>query len=233
VRLSAFEFGNEINTAGYDGDFPARGSSRVLGIDDLNNPRDQEAAAITAGYRVYLKTLVELKKVRDGSKLNKATPIISAGLADPGDAGHRTGLKQPSVSIVATITFLRQNGIDNLVDGYGVHVYPLGDPKMRLSSRINNFDRDTFGACTAKKPCWLTEWGFSNNGQSCPVEDGTRVQLVHTLRDLFKHYAEQKRLAAVIYYSWTADPFAKELDPLSIYRCGGLTESGKLALSPM
>ena len=31
VRLTAFEFGNEINTAGYDGDFPIPASGRGLG----------------------------------------------------------------------------------------------------------------------------------------------------------------------------------------------------------
>jgi hypothetical protein len=36
-----------------------------------------------------------------------------------------------------------------------------------------------------------------------------------------------------MYYSWTAEPWAKQVDPLSIYRCGGLTSAGKLALSPL
>ena len=75
VHLAAFEFGNEINTAGYDGDFPTQASGRVLGLSDLNNANDPEAAAIGAGYRAYLKALAELKHVRDSSKLNKTTPI--------------------------------------------------------------------------------------------------------------------------------------------------------------
>jgi hypothetical protein len=60
VHLTAFEFGNEINTAGYDGDFPIRASGRVLGLSDLNNANDPEAAVVAAGYRAYLTALAEL-----------------------------------------------------------------------------------------------------------------------------------------------------------------------------
>ena len=38
-------------------------------------------------------------------------------------------------------------------------------------------------------------------------------------------------LAALIYYDWTARPRAK--DTFSVFRCGGLTDAGKLALQPM
>ena len=84
VRLKAFELGNEVNLAGDDGDFPIHATGRVLGLADLNNPKDPEGAILAAGYRVFLKVLAELKRVRDGSKLNQTTPIIAAGLADPG-----------------------------------------------------------------------------------------------------------------------------------------------------
>jgi hypothetical protein len=38
------------------------------------------------------------------------------------------------------------------------------------------------------------------------------------------------RLAAIIYYNWTALP---GFEAHAIFRCGALTEAGKLALKPM
>jgi hypothetical protein len=231
VHLTAFEFGNEINTAGYDGDFPIRATGRELGLSDLNNPQDTEAAAIAAGYRVYLKALAELKHIRDASKLNKKTPIISAGLADSGPPGKRPGSKTDGVSLPDTLDFLRQNGLDELVDGYGIHFYPPNqDPKVPVSDRIKSLNERAFARCTSAKPCWLTEWAFPNGDVSCPIHDETRVKLFQTEREAFKSFVKQGRLAAIIYYNWTALP---GYEAQAVFRCGALTEAGKLALSPM
>jgi hypothetical protein len=234
VHLAALELGNEINGPFFNGDFlPAEASGRMLGLSDLDNPNDPEGRAIAASYHAYLKVIAALKDVRDHSQLNQKTPIISAGLAAAGLPGKRPGQKLDGVSVPATLAFLRRNGMDNLVDGYGVHVYPGGDPTTLLSARIDSLAKDAFAMCTAGKPCWLTEWGFGNHDQSCPVNDEMRKQLIETERSAFKQFAGQGRLAATMYYSWTAEPWAKQVDPLSIYRCGGLTSAGKLALSPL
>jgi len=231
VRLTAFEFGNEINTAGYDGDFLIQASGRVLGLSDLNNANDPEPAAIAAGYRVYLKALAELKRVRDSSKLNKTTPIISAGLADCGPPGKRPGAKQDCASVPDTLEFLCQHGLDDLVDGYGVHFYPPNqDPNVPVSDRIKSLNERAFARCTAAKPCWLTEWAFPNRDLSCPIHDETRVKLIQTEREAFKSFIKQGRLAAIIYYNWTALP---GYESQAIFRCGALTDAGKVALSPM
>jgi len=231
VRLTAFEFGNEINTAGYDGDFPLEATGRELGLSDLNNPTDREGAAIAAGYRVYLKALAELKHVRDASRLNQMTPIISAGLADSGPPGKRPHAKTDGVSIPDTLQFLRQNGLDELVDGYGVHFYPSNpDPNTPVSERVNGLRERALALCTSAKPCWLTEWGFANRDLSCPIHDETRVKLIQTEREAFKTFVKQGRLTAIIYYNWTALP---GFEAQAIFRCGALTDAGKLALSPM
>ena len=233
VHLAAFEFGNEINSAGYDGDFLSHGSGRVLGISDLDHAGDPQIAAITAGYRIYLKALAVFKQLRDGSKLNRATPILSAGLADPGlPSPPRSSNKQDWISIAATLEFLRRNGLDNLVDGYGIHSYPSGNPGIPLAARINTLEQDAFAMCTSTKPCWLTEWAFNNTSQSCPINDETRVHLVRTERDAFKQFAQQGRLAAAIYFSWSGSSGDKE-NAGAIFRCNALTDAGKLALSPL
>jgi hypothetical protein len=80
------------------------------------------------------------------------------------------------------------------------------------------------------KPCWLTEWAFPNGDPSCPIHDETRVKLFQTEREALKTFVNQGRLAAIIYYNWTALP---GFEAQAIFRCGALTNAGKLALSPM
>jgi hypothetical protein len=233
VRLAAIEVGNEINGPYFNGDFlPSLASGRVLGIADLNNPNDPEGRAIAASYRAYLQIVAVVKKVRDQSKVNHATPILSAGLADGGLPGKKPGQKLDGVAIPSTMLFFRQNGADNLVDGYAVHVYPGGSPAAPVSTRIDELSKDAFSLCTAYKPCWVTEWGFNNNSQTCPLNDQSRKLEINTEREAFEDFAKQKRLAAILFYSWSGQPGAKE-EVGAIVRCGALTDAGKLALSPM
>jgi hypothetical protein len=121
VRLAAIELGNEFNAATFNGDIASPGSGRVLGVRDLNNPADAEARVIAAGFRSYLKIMATLKGLRDHSKLNQGTPLILAGLAAVGPPSPKAGgwNKGLAVSHLDTIQFLRQNGLDSLVDGYG------------------------------------------------------------------------------------------------------------------
>ncbi len=208
-------------------------SGRVLGLSDLNNPNDPEARNVANGYRAYIKILAVLKDMRDHSRVNKTTPIVSGGLANVGLPQPQSFNKQVATSVPDTIEFLRQNGSDRLADGYGVHVYPSGDLQQPVSARIAVLN-DNFSACRREsKPCWLTEWAFKNRNQSCPINDETRVQLVRAERSAFKPFVEQKRLAAIIYYSWDGDFVGQKENMGAIFRCGALTDAGKLALSPM
>ncbi len=233
VRLTAMELGNEINTSGYNGDIPVPGTGRVLGLSDLNNPRDPEGSAIASGFRNYLRVMAVLKDVRDHSKLNKNTPVITAGLADWGLPSAKAWNGQLGVSIADTIEFLRQNGLDKLTDGYAVHTYPTGDPRLTVATRISALEqRKIFSECRSDKPCWLTEWGISNSSQTCPIDDSNRAQAVAAERYALATYVDQGRLAAAIWYDWTGVPGPKE-DAAAIFRCGELTEAGKSALGPM
>jgi hypothetical protein len=117
--------------------------------------------------------------------------------------------------------------MDALVDGYGVHVYPAGDPHRPVSNLVDILGQDAFLMCTSAKPCWLTEWGFNNGDKSCPVDDRVRVQLVETMRGALAQFIAQRRLAASIYYSWGGNPGEAGS---TIFRCGALTDAGKLAL---
>jgi hypothetical protein len=227
VRLAAFELGNEINNSQFNGDLPTAGKGREPRLADLNNPNDPQASQVAVGYRAYVRLMAALKDLRDHSKLNRQTPIISAGLSQI----HSTPFE---VTLRDTIEFLNQNGIAKLVDGYGIHVYPSGDPTRQVSARIASLDEDMFSACSAAKPCWVTEWGFIYNGddrQFCPGNNRIVTRVVQDMRTSFRHFANQGRLAALMYYDWTSRPGLK--DTFSVFRCGALTDAGRLALSPI
>jgi hypothetical protein len=228
VHLVAIELGNEINSSGYNADIPSPGSGRVLGISDLDNTADPESAAIAKGFKTYLQVMVALRSLLDHSTLNKNTPIISAGMADNGLPSPKSWNKKTEVSMPDAIEFLRQNGMDRLAGGYGVHVYPAGDLNTPLSARIAQLERNIFAACRpGTKPCWLTEWGFGNSSTSCPINDQKRIQLIQAQHEAFKPFINQQRVAAMIYFAWDKDAI------YSIVRCGALTDAGKLALRPM
>jgi len=212
VRLTAIELGSEINTTGFNGHRNDAGSGCELRLSDLNNPNDQEGSRVAVGCLAFVRVLAALKDLRDHSKLNQQTPIILVGLA------QKLGTKQVEVNLVDTIEFLRQNGMDKLVDGYGVHVYPSGDLNRAVSARIASLEEGIFAECTRTKPCWMTEWGFGNSNESCPVVDGTRVKLIQSFRSALEHFVSQGRLAGIIYYDWTEVPGK----PVSwaIFRCG-------------
>ncbi len=231
VRLTAMELGNEINTSGYDGDIPVPGTGRVLGLADLNNPNDPEGPAIANGYRIYLRVMEALKDVRDHSKVNKTTPIISASMADWGLPSPKAWDGKVGVSLPDAIEFLRQNGMDKLVDGYGVHFYPTGDSRVSVSARIATLEqKKIFSECRPDKPCWLTEWGIPTS-QSCPIDDAKRMQVMEAERSAFQPFLQKGLLASVIYYTWSGTP--TKVDPMGVFRCGALTAAGKAALRPM
>ena len=147
--------------------------------------------------------------------------------------------KEDMVSLAATIEFLRAHGLDSLVDAYGVHSYPsLGQPgnptaAAQRAARLNSVD---LAECRAKgssegKPCWITEWGFPNKDLSCPAKEAGRTLLVGELRSDFAAADAEHRLAGIDYFAWDSDPWSKQTDPDSVYRCGALTESGRQAIA--
>jgi hypothetical protein len=232
VRLAAIELGNEINTSGYNADIAEPGSGRVLGVKDLNNPNDAEARVIAGGFRNYIRIAEALKAERDHLKVNSHTPILLAGLADWGPPSAKAWNSYLGVSLPDTIQFLRQNGLDKFVDGYGVHTYPSGNPNLTVAARAAQLEQSVFSECkSGGKPCWLTEWGIPNGTQTCPVDDTARARVIEDERNALKEYADQGRLAASVYYIWTSLP--NTFDPMSVFRCGALTSAGKAAIAPI
>ena len=238
ITLAGVELGNEINWAAFNQEFPLPGEGKVLSSQDLMH--DPEGKQIAKGLLAYIKVLEALKEVRDGSRLNHKTPIVSAGLVSAEDGQKLyNNKKEDMVSLSATIAFLRAHGLDSLVDAYGIHSYPSGaqpgNPAaaMQRAARLNSVD---LAACHATgtaggKPCWITEWGFPNKDLSCPPNEAGRTLLIQELRGDFAAAAAEHRLAGIDYFSWNSDPWSKQVDADSVFRCGALTESGRAAIA--
>jgi len=242
VVLAGFELGNEINWTGFNADFSLPAQGRVLNERDLAS--DPEGRKIAQGYLRYLKTLAALKDIRDQSMLNRRTPIISAGLADLDDSGKWLhSVKADAVSVDATLHFLQANGLDQLVDGYGLHFYPLaispgtaqGEAALRAHLELNGLTECGPPDTAKGKPCWVTEWNF--NGlkglDACPIDDASRIAMVGEIRGVLHELGEQHRLGGSLYYTWQGQIHAPKEDHDSAFLCGALTESGRLALAPM
>jgi len=238
IELAAFELGNEFNLAGYNSEFPHPDKGMVYGLNDLShNPDVQQVAK---GYLQYLKVLAALKDLRDHSKLNRHTPILTGGLAvyETDDGPLPKGTNTDLVSANATLEFMRANGLDQLVDAYAVHVYPRGNAPgnaAAANTRKDGLAKYVLQECRAAgsaagKPCWLTEWGFNNANMKCPIDDSGRTLLVREMMDSLRPYVREGRLAGLFAYAWNDPPGAKSASPLTLYRCGALTESGKVAI---
>ena len=238
IILAGLEPGNEINWTAFNPEFPLPGEGKgVLSLDDLYH--DREGKQIAKGYLQYVKILAVLKDIRDHSKLNKHTPIISAGLIDAEQGDIKPGSRVDAVSFSATIDFMRANGLDKLVDGYGIHICPNANPKTPANYRMHPLEQETFlkecrppGGAVGK-PCWVTEWGIPNGDTSCPSPDKNRAMVVRQMRQIFHHYEQEGRLRGLLYFAWTSDAWAKREDKNSVFRCGALTESGRLAIAPL
>jgi hypothetical protein len=189
----------------------------------------------------YLKLLAELKDIRDHSKLNQQTPIISAGLADLDGSTWPHQRRADAVGVTVTIDFLREHGLDKLVDGYGIHSYPpssdpgtaTGAAKRRAHVEANGLQECQPPGSAHGKPCWFTEWGVGGASKTCPVDDTVRVKLVREMRDYYSQLARQGRMKGLIFYVWHGDWHAAQESAASAFRCGSLTESGRLAVAPM
>ena len=239
IVLAGIELGNEINWAAFNPEFPLPGEGKILSLEDLAH--DPEGKQIAKGFLQYIKILAVLKEVREHSRLNRSTPIILGGLVSAKDGEKPyNNKKEDMVSLAATIAFLRAHGLDPLVEAYGVHSYPSagqpGNPTaaVQRADRLNSVD---LAQCRAEgaaggKPCWITEWGFPNTDLSCPPKETARTMLIEELRGDFAKAAAEHRLMGIDYFSWNSDPWSKQVDADSVYRCGALTESGQQAIAP-
>jgi len=226
IVLEAMELGNEINWSAFNAEFPVPGKGRVLGLTDLYD--DPEGQRIASGYIQYLKILAVLKRQRDQSTINRATPILSAGLSPVGAPRSTQGFAD-AVSINATLEFLRANGLDQMVDGYGIHFYPTDRSE---AGRNEDLEKYTVSECRpagadAGKPCWITEWGIKEEIVSCAVEKDESEDTIDSIAQELIRLSAAGRVMGAVYFAWNTDSADRASDAYSVFRCGRLTGSGK------
>lgn len=226
VTLVGVELGNELNWTDFNGDFSIPGEGRALALRDLE--LDPEGRRVAQGFVAYIEALKALKDARDRSRLNRGAAIITAGMVGSTNAAWQKHLGVDSVTIPATYAFLRQHGLDQIVDGYGVHDYPpqikAGDAAAE-AQRNRLFAQDIFAAGGAK-PYWLTEWGFSSRANA-PDDDRMRARSVREVRQYFEQVYRAGRLGGIFWYVWN------EPDPCAVYRGGMLFPAGSEAIAPL
>ncbi|MDR3450049.1 MAG: hypothetical protein P4M15_09960 [Alphaproteobacteria bacterium] len=229
IRFAGFELGNEINWAAFNGEFPIPGEQKILSFDDLAD--DPEGRKIAAGFRNYVETLKALRELRDASQLNRQTPIITAGLASPGPAGPRPGSPADAVAIPDAFAYLQKLGVDRIADAIGVHAYTPVKPGMKPEDFAAALRKGPLSICGPKVHCWVTEWGLNNADTQCPVDDSGRAQEMTIARQGYNRLMATHAVTGLYYFAWNTSPWSKAIDPLSLYRCGRLTESGPIAIS--
>ncbi len=225
----AFEMGTEINWTGFNGEFPLPGRGFIFNYQQLSS--DPEGQQIAKGYARYVELLKAFREVRDKSKLNRETPTISAGLSDPGQARQGPPGGEDAVTINATIQYLRAHGADQYVDGYGIHQYPWQATAQQRKTALQNNGVVSCGngAPGNAKPCWITEWGLNNKSDTCPLNDQARAAEARETMGNYRELARQGRVLAAIYFDWGT---AKSPGASSIFRCGAVTATGRVAVGP-
>jgi hypothetical protein len=220
IRLMAIEAGNEINWAAFNGDLgllpphgqPPHGAPSSVALRDR--------AAYLSGLRRYVAAVAIIKQFRDASVNNRDAKIISAGLASM-PATFAANIGAEYVDPNETLDILKADGLDAVVDGYGVHFYP--NINQTPSQRTRDFE-DLLRPCAAGAhghPCWLTEWGVKQPNLACPSDESKRVPLIRETLERIAAKVRRKRIGGSYYFDWDDEPYA-------VWRCGGLTEAGKV-----
>ena len=69
----------------FNAEFPLPGEGRILSLSDLS--RDSEGKQIAKGFLQHGKIMVVQREVRDHSRSNRSTVLISAGIVTAPDVG--------------------------------------------------------------------------------------------------------------------------------------------------
>lgn len=219
IRIDAVEPGNEINYSAYNGDLavyekPGRRTPR--NVADV-----ADRAALGRGLDAYVDAIRITREELRATTHSRDAALISAGLSDVGTGeADRRGMERLDAG--EFLSLLRKRGLDALVDGYGIHVYPGSKDDAALArhvTRLLDFCRPEGEG----KPCWVTEWGIANTAFSCPVDDRERERAIRTVRRGFGKVMDEGRLKAAYYYDWDTQPV------YSVWRCGALSPAGVAA----
>jgi hypothetical protein len=213
-RIVAIEFANEANWADFNGDLPLLQPGQVWRrLEDMPEPHRSD---FTAGLLRYREAVRRLTAWRDATPALRGVPVITGGLADA-NAAFVVGA---GASIVTEDEMLRQLGrlgILDRVDGVGVHPYePLYAFARGEAGEGRRLTEAAVAPCgtalTARKPCWITEFGASLPPSDCALDADPRGRAIEAFLSALA--ATKAPVAAVIYYNWSQSPDS------ALQRCG-------------
>ncbi|HEV7310781.1 MAG TPA: glycoside hydrolase [Ensifer sp.] len=222
IALDAVEPGNEINLAGYNGDlavYQKAGRTTPRRLDEL-----ADRAAFEKGLDKYVDALKITRDLLKASDHSPGAAIVSAGLSDMGPReADRQGMERLDPGEV--IGLLKARGMDDLVDAYGIHIYPARKDPAAIKPVVTKL-LDFCQPANTGRPCWVTEWGIANSARACPVDDRERERAMVAMRTIFADLAQAKRLDAAFYYDWDTQQSYR------LWRCGALSPAGTTAIAP-
>ncbi|MHC5233350.1 glycoside hydrolase [Brucella sp. LJL56] len=218
VPLVAVEPGNEINWGAYNGDIAILPKEKMKTARSLSEM--EELPLVEKGAEKYIELLRIARAELAKTKQSANAKVVSAGLSDiPFIDADRRGID--TVDPAAFTDLLKKYGLDDVADGYGIHIYP-GSSGTRAARAKHISNALSFCGGADGKPCWITEWGFANTSKACPANDNNREQLVAKARDRFRQMMDSGQIAAAYYFDWDASTYG-------VWRCGSLTPAGKAA----
>jgi hypothetical protein len=222
LKVLAVQVGNEINW-GFNGDLQA--DAERTGHVYKNVEEVPDAPSFVRGMDTYVAVMRAVRELRDVSHVNSGAKILSAGLARirPSLAASMGG---DAVDPATVYRLLADRGLGRYADASAMHYYPVVSSTPVERRKILDVVLQECRAGGTQQPCWITEWGFSNTGQNCPLDDSARAALILETRENLRDAARQGSLAASFYFEWSGK------SPRGIWRCGGLTEAGRAAIQP-
>jgi hypothetical protein len=92
--------------------------------------------------------------------------LLGASFVRVGDGYVRQAQKSFS-TVASTRAYLAAHGADSLIDAYTFHIYPVVSASADLTTGQSEIARQMNAIYTecrsvGTKPCWVTEWGFSD-----------------------------------------------------------------------
>ncbi len=223
VPLVAVEPGNEINWGAYNGDLAIKDQDKTRTARTLADVDD--LPSLERGVANYVALLKVTREELNRTRLSARAKVVSAGLSDiPPAHADRRGID--SIGPIEFTALLRRHGLDEVADGYGIHIYPGGDTTPDQRARHVSA---ALSICRASpdegRPCWVTEWGFANLSKTCPTDDSRRERLVAATKQRFGEMMRSGRIAAAYYFDWDATSYG-------VWRCGELSPAGRAAVTP-
>ncbi|MFZ6763444.1 hypothetical protein [Pseudoroseomonas sp. WGS1072] len=223
IRLLAMEVGNEINWA-FNGDVAAQAGRPGQVHTDLS--RMPGGGAYQRGLDRYMDLLRIVHEQRSRSAVNRDMLILAAGMARI-RPDFAAAMKADVVDAGTTLSLLAEKGLSRYADAAAIHYYPApGATPVERREALDAALKECGLGRTARS-CWMTEWGISNAARACPLNDDARADLVRETRRNLAEHARRGSLEAAFYFEWDGRTAR------SIWRCGGLTEAGRLAIAPL